>query len=175
MQRPNVVFITTHDAGYYCRLIGHQHETTDIGRDLCFEKHEPDFYPGTWEHIHGDDTAAKVCEFFDSQCKDQNRPFYLQVGNFETRSQPVPPYVFGDGDHYTGSNRFATPPVVELYDLAKDPNEFTNVADNPEYKAVRAELDAQLREWMVSVADPLLDGLVRTPYYEKALRDWART
>jgi hypothetical protein len=47
---------------------------------------------------------------------------------------------------------------VELFDVADDPYEFVNLADDPEYAAVREELAGYLAEWQVEVDDPLLYG-----------------
>jgi arylsulfatase A-like enzyme len=58
---------------------------------------------------------------------------------------------------------------VELYDLAKDPREFENMAEDPAYAAVRAELDGRLWQWMEGVNDPILQGPTRTPFYEKSI------
>lgn len=65
-------------------------------------------------------------------------------------------------------------PIVELYDLDADPDEFQNREDDPEYAAVREELDRMLWAWMEDVKDPLLEGPVRTPSYEESLRDYAK-
>lgn len=48
-------------------------------------------------------------------------------------------------------------PAEELYDLAKDPAELTNVADHPEYAEVKAKLRTQLDRWMTDTADPRAD------------------
>ena len=61
---------------------------------------------------------------------------------------------------------------VELFDLENDPNEFTNVAHDPEFAETRRRLDAMLWEWMDSVQDPLLSGPVRSPTYENAMGDY---
>jgi len=61
-------------------------------------------------------------------------------------------------------------PNVELYDLHDDPHEFNNVAEKPEYSAVRRELDTRLVAWLREVDDPILRGPLRTPFYEKSLR-----
>jgi len=64
-------------------------------------------------------------------------------------------------------------PFVQLYDLQSDPNELTNVADQPRYAAVRRELSGRLLEWMKQVGDPILDGPIATPYYRKAMQSLA--
>jgi N-sulfoglucosamine sulfohydrolase len=48
----------------------------------------------------------------------------------------------------------------QLYDLVFDPQEAANVAADPAYAEVRAELAARLETWMRETADPLLDGHV---------------
>lgn len=47
-------------------------------------------------------------------------------------------------------------PKYELYDLKKDPDETKNVAEEPEYVKVRADLEAQLMEELQSTGDPRL-------------------
>lgn len=337
-----------HDAGYYTALIGHQHETTDVEKQLCFDRVGQDFYPGTWEHIHAEDAAAEAVEFLRSEAASRS-PFYLQLGFFETHrpfgfgdkkpdesrgvfippymadtdrartdlalfqgniramdeavgtvfdairetgldkdtlviytvdhgidfprakatlydpgieiallmrfpaggieggrdctellsnvdilptvldllgiekpdnldgksfaqeatgadgspreyhfsmmtghgkgnemrairsrthklirnfdmhSEPVPPYVYGDTDRYTGANKYVTPPAVELYDLTADPGETNNLADDPAQADTRAELDPRLWQWLDDVDDPILKGPVATPYYQRAM------
>lgn len=56
-------------------------------------------------------------------------------------------------------------PYVQLYDLLHDPHEFTDLASEPAYADVLAELDAALWRWMEDVDDPLLSGPTPTPYY----------
>jgi N-sulfoglucosamine sulfohydrolase len=51
----------------------------------------------------------------------------------------------------------------KLYDLAFDPNEANNLAGNPEYEHVRAELSQRLLQWMTDTDDPLLDGDPQPP------------
>jgi hypothetical protein len=60
-------------------------------------------------------------------------------------------------------------PLVELFDLAEDPHERTNLADEPGCAAVRAELLAQLHAWMRETDDPLLDGAVTPPMHRWAV------
>jgi len=42
-------------------------------------------------------------------------------------------------------------PAIELFDLQKDPHEIHNVADDPGYSAVKAELLAELENWRKNV------------------------
>ena len=49
-------------------------------------------------------------------------------------------------------------PREELHDLLFDPAEAANVADDPAYSEVRAELAERLEAWMRETDDPLLDG-----------------
>ncbi len=55
-------------------------------------------------------------------------------------------------------------PFEQLYDLAFDPNEATNLAGDPTYEATRHELSARLHAWMSQTADPLLDGDPSPPH-----------
>jgi hypothetical protein len=47
----------------------------------------------------------------------------------------------------------ATRPIFELYDLAKDPNEFNNLAGAKEAANLERELKAALQEWMILQRD----------------------
>jgi N-sulfoglucosamine sulfohydrolase len=60
-------------------------------------------------------------------------------------------------------------PVVELFDLAGDPNEFDNLAASPDHTGVRAELLERLSRWMAATDDPLLHGAVTSPMHGRAL------
>jgi N-sulfoglucosamine sulfohydrolase len=53
--------------------------------------------------------------------------------------------------------RYADPPEFELYDLQKDPVEFTNLAGRPETRAVEARMKAALLAWRKETQDPFLD------------------
>jgi len=49
---------------------------------------------------------------------------------------------------------FAKRPAEELYDLAKDPHQLVNVADQPEYKAAKKKMRGALNRWMKDTKDP---------------------
>jgi hypothetical protein len=46
----------------------------------------------------------------------------------------------------------------QLYDLAFDPNEAANLAEDPAYADVRAQLAGRLEDWMAQTDDLLLHG-----------------
>jgi arylsulfatase A-like enzyme len=58
----------------------------------------------------------------------------------------------------------------ELYDLRVDPNERTNLAEDPAHAEVLSQLRGRLARWMRDTGDPLLDGPVASPYYDRAVR-----
>ncbi|MBI2942361.1 MAG: sulfatase-like hydrolase/transferase, partial [Chloroflexi bacterium] len=60
-------------------------------------------------------------------------------------------------------------PVVELYDLVADPNEWHDVAEQPGYAAIRRELLTRLHDWMRATDDPLLRGAVTSPLHHWAV------
>ncbi len=49
------------------------------------------------------------------------------------------------------------PPEFELYDLAVDPHEFSNLASNPAHDDTLERLKARLQQWRVETEDPFLD------------------
>ena len=61
-------------------------------------------------------------------------------------------------------------PVLELYDLEKDPNEFTNLATHADYIAIRRELEATLSAWMHDTYDYLPPAAPRPG--QPPGRDW---
>jgi len=46
---------------------------------------------------------------------------------------------------------------MELYHLANDPQETTNLAGKEEHKKIQKELLQQLRQWMTKTNDPALN------------------
>lgn len=52
---------------------------------------------------------------------------------------------------------FLNPPPVELYDLARDPHEWNNLADEASLSSVRGFLEAALFDWQRDTGDPFLD------------------
>jgi len=54
-------------------------------------------------------------------------------------------------------------PPEELYDLRSDPHELKNLAEDPDYAGIKAELQQRLARHLVRTRDPLLDGPVEAP------------
>jgi N-sulfoglucosamine sulfohydrolase len=52
-------------------------------------------------------------------------------------------------------SRFLRPPAIELYDLANDPHEWVNLADDPMLSDVRSRLEDQLTAWQERTGDTL--------------------
>ena len=60
---------------------------------------------------------------------------------------------YSDGFATRWSAERVLPDEFELYDLVADPHELTNVADDPGYAAVRADLEAELARRQADVGD----------------------
>ena len=58
---------------------------------------------------------------------------------------------------------------VELFDLIDDPLERRNLAGNPDAYNLMENLVQRLRQWMNATKDPLLEGMVASPTYRRAL------
>ena len=80
--------------------------------------------------------------------------------------------LFTDGKLNELQARFYQPtrPTEELYDLKNDPNEFTNLADDSEFSAIKNDLASRLLDWMESTQDPLLKGAVTSPHHHETFR-----
>ncbi|MGZ0656346.1 sulfatase family protein [Coraliomargarita sp. W4R72] len=59
-------------------------------------------------------------------------------------------------------DKWVQPPEFELYDLANDPNEFTNLASNPEYAEQLKELKSALAAWRTRSGD-MFDSQTQNP------------
>lgn len=62
-------------------------------------------------------------------------------------------YYYGAGLGVPGASARELPPEWELYDLDADPSELRNVADDPAYSRVKAELETKLSEYQRHYGD----------------------
>lgn len=91
---------------------------------------------------------------------------YRYVRQFAARGKPVPSNTDDSVSKEVWLERGwlgRTVPEEALFDLTFDPNEAHNVATDPAYTAVIADLRQQLLTWMTGTADPLLRGVVPVP------------
>ena len=63
-------------------------------------------------------------------------------------------------------------PVIQLFDLETDPDEFRNLAGDPGVTGSAEDLNARLWSWLERVKDPILRGPAPTPYYYEAIADY---
>lgn len=85
---------------------------------------------------------------------------------FGDRTRPVLPNVDDSrskDEWVEGGWRERPVPGEALFDLLFDPQERRNLADDPAYAGVRADLRARLLAWMRETNDPLLHGPVPVP------------
>lgn len=64
-------------------------------------------------------------------------------------------------------DRWKAPPSMELYDLANDPFEKNNLADDPRFQDKLEELRSQLTSWLSESGDPFIDEEYRREYTER--------
>jgi len=60
----------------------------------------------------------------------------------------------------------------EFFDLAKDPNENTNLVDAADYSTLVQDMRSDLDDWFRNYVDPAVDGSVE-PVTGKGQIDWA--
>ncbi|MCF7855233.1 MAG: sulfatase [Candidatus Pacebacteria bacterium] len=91
---------------------------------------------------------------------------YKYIRYFDNRSKPVLVNVAGGPSKEERAEagwNHREPESEGLYDLLFDPNEAHNLAGNPEYVDVLADMRTRLRHWMESTDDELLSGRIPAP------------
>jgi uncharacterized sulfatase len=144
--------------------------TTDVMRDRVFASHSGDgninFYPsrsvllGTWKYIRNLDATLEFHTHID-----------LRPG--DTRYWPSwVAHAPDDPKIAALIQRYLHRPPEELYDLTTDPDELTNLADEPGHAPDLARCRAALDEWMRSNHD---DGIATDKAVRPALPPGTRT
>ncbi len=129
-----------HDAGYHTVLLGHQHETTDIDAQLCFDEHALH-----WEaqarglHTTCDTVAEGAADFLAGRATKE-QPFFLQVGFFETHR----PFDFG-GARPDGAHGVDLPPYIQ--DNAAGREQFAA------FQGIIRKMDAAVGHILAALAD----------------------
>ncbi len=88
------------------------------------------------------------------------------IRRFDGRARPVLPNTDDSPSKtlWMASGWRERPVAAEqLFDLVFDPNEACNLAGNPEYAGIKAEMRARLDAWMAKTNDPLLQGSLQWP------------
>lgn len=120
---------------------------------------------GGREHIYGEITYH---DYYQPQrCIRTDR--YKLIANFTTAPAFMDP---SQSWHRRVRPVFPPEPALafglpfELYDLDSDPNEWTNLADDPDYAGTVRDLQIRLGQWMQETSDPLMQGAVVSPRHQ---------
>ncbi len=94
---------------------------------------------------------------------------YFDQGRSVDYPVDVHPQTFAS--HQQRCKTKGTRPFVQLFDIQNDPHELKDIGSQEKYASVVRELSQSLLAWMKQVKDPLLEGPLRTPYYDRAMAD----
>jgi len=101
---------------------------------------------------------------------------YKLIRNFESGAHfDLPIDLSTIGRTGRASLKSDTRPMVELYDLDEDPDEFDNRAEDPEYADIRETLENTLRGHLAGLDDPILEGPPMSPFARGALDEFTST
>lgn len=129
-----------------------------------------------WPLLQGDSDSHRDALFFEKTYHTDYEPQrairnarYKLIWNAEVDITNVPADIMHSPIYPQMMDMLTvTRPPFELYDLATDPNEMTNLAEIASYQDIKDNLRQQLLAWMRDTEDPLLDGPVPSPYYIRA-------
>ncbi|MBC8871603.1 MAG: DUF4976 domain-containing protein, partial [Planctomycetes bacterium] len=82
---------------------------------------------------------------------DESHPYFVVSGATAADQAAIAPHVRDAFD------RWSRPPRYELYDLKSDPHEWHNLADDPQFAAVKNRLIKALADMQQRTHDPFLD------------------
>lgn len=95
---------------------------------------------------------------------------YFDQGRTVEYPVAVNPQAFADHVERC-KTKWGARPFVQLFDIKKDPYELDDLGSKPEYASVVKEMSKNLLNWMEQVKDQILKEPLRTPYYDKAIKD----
>jgi N-sulfoglucosamine sulfohydrolase len=96
---------------------------------------------------------------------------YFDQGREVDYPVDVHPQTYADHKQRCKTKGMSARPFAQLFDIKNDPYELKDIGSKEENAAVVEELSKRLLDWMKRVKDPLLEGPLRTPYYDKAIID----
>jgi len=95
---------------------------------------------------------------------------YFDAGRTVDYPVDVHPQTFANHEQRCRT-RGTSRPFVQLFDMKEDPYELNDIAAMRENTGIVANLSKSLLAWMEEVKDPLLEGPLKTPYYDRAIAD----
>lgn len=97
---------------------------------------------------------------------DPSHPHFVVSGATSEEQIAAPPHV------RVALERWSSPPRYELYDLKKDPNQWHNLAEEPQHARTLSRMIAALEDWQRQTRDPFLDPRNVDAFVEEQLAYW---
>ena len=152
----------------------------DAPADVDGVSHAPEIVRNAQEPIRGAVFTEKTYHDAYDPIRAIRTKKYSYIENYAHRPALLLPLDIADSPSarsIDASVITAERPAVELYDLEHDPWERTNLADDPDFAHVRAELAARLAQWRADTHDALPDESAGTAiadefmtrYFEQAV------
>ncbi len=88
---------------------------------------------------------------------------HFEAGCSEAEIATAPQYIQDAYDLYLN------PPDFELYDMKNDRDEFINLAENPDYADVLAEMKQKMNDWQVKYNDPFRDPAMGQQFVDEQI------
>jgi arylsulfatase A-like enzyme len=152
---PNIDFMPTmlHAAGVDVPENVNGRSFWPLLQGQAYEPHERVFIERNFHGEPAPDVDGYVDLYDPQRCV--RTPEFRYVRHFRPEVRPRLPYRW---EMEAATYREEPRPQEELYDRRHDPWEQHDVADRPEYRAIKQELAAHLDRWMHETDDPALSG-----------------
>lgn len=96
---------------------------------------------------------------------------YKYIRYFEKSTHHPIPGDIVNGGASRELGRVARVGSEELFDLELDPNERRNLAEDAQHQELVEEMRTRLAGWMRETEDPLLEGPIGSPFYNKSIQE----